>query len=65
MSRWNHTKIFSDFDDEEMENSDAEYVDAGSISGQKKKDSSKFEFKASLRSVYIMFITYQLYAYSS
>lgn len=50
MSRWNHTKIFSDFGEEEMENSDVEYMDAQSISSGKKKDSSKFEFKASLRS---------------
>ncbi|KAL2533290.1 ARM repeat superfamily protein [Abeliophyllum distichum] len=51
ISRWNHTNFFSEFDDEEMENSDAEYMDAESISGRRMKDSSKFESKAfSLRS---------------
>lgn len=29
LSRWNHTKIFSEYDDGESENSDAEYMDAG------------------------------------
>ncbi|KAM3395018.1 RRP12-like protein [Capsicum galapagoense] len=44
LSRWNHTKIFSEFDDGESENSDAEYMDISS----KSKSTLVSESKASL-----------------
>lgn len=37
LSRWNHTKIFSDFGDEDSEGSDAEYMDVGTVSGRQSK----------------------------
>ncbi|KAL0374605.1 UNVERIFIED_CONTAM: RRP12-like protein [Sesamum radiatum] len=48
ISRWNHTKIFSDFDDEEMRNSDGELMDEKSISSRQSKYSSALQSKASL-----------------
>ncbi|XP_062091199.1 uncharacterized protein LOC133797338 [Humulus lupulus] len=48
LSRWNHTKIFSDFGDEETENSDLEYMDDLTISGRQGKASSQLKSKASL-----------------
>ncbi|KAH8505512.1 hypothetical protein H0E87_012659 [Populus deltoides] len=50
ISRWNHTKIFSDFSDGETENSDGEYMDTKTISGRHSKFSSQLKPKASLRS---------------
>uniref|UniRef100_A0A2N9GW92 Uncharacterized protein n=1 Tax=Fagus sylvatica TaxID=28930 RepID=A0A2N9GW92_FAGSY len=51
LSRWNHTKIFSDFGDDETEGSDAEYMDARTMNGQRSKASSLLKSKAaSLRS---------------
>ncbi|XP_041004716.1 RRP12-like protein [Juglans microcarpa x Juglans regia] len=50
LSRWNHTKIFSDFGDDETEESDAEHMEAMTISGQQHKGSSQLKSKASLRS---------------
>lgn len=47
LSRWNHTKIFSDFDDEETEDSDVEFMDTKTISGRKSKASSQLKSKAS------------------
>lgn len=47
LSRWNHTKIFSDFGDEGSEGSDAEYMDVGTVSGQRTKASSRLKSKAS------------------
>ncbi|XP_057968384.1 uncharacterized protein LOC131157934 [Malania oleifera] len=47
LSRWNHTKIFSDFDDGEMTGSDAEYMDASMLSNQRSKAASQFNSKAS------------------
>lgn len=53
LSRWNHSKIFSDFGDEETENSDDEYMNAKTASGRRSKASSQLKSKAySLRSVY-------------
>nr|XP_048334915.1 RRP12-like protein isoform X2 [Ziziphus jujuba var. spinosa] len=48
LSRWNHTKIFSDFSDEETENSDAEYTGSKTVSGRRGKASSQLKSKASL-----------------
>ncbi|KAJ7979205.1 RRP12-like protein [Quillaja saponaria] len=45
-SRWNHTKIFSDFDDEESEGSDAEY-DVRTVSDIQGKTSSLLKSRAS------------------
>lgn len=50
ISRWNHTKIFSDFSDGETENSDGEYMDTKTVSGRHSKFSSQLKPKASLRS---------------
>ncbi|KAK9275403.1 hypothetical protein L1049_022667 [Liquidambar formosana] len=47
LSRWNHTKIFSDFDDEEIEGNDAEYMDTKTVSGRQSKASLQFDSKAS------------------
>ncbi|KAL9659403.1 hypothetical protein QQ045_024209 [Rhodiola kirilowii] len=50
LSRWNHTRIFSDFDDE-TEGSDGEHGDARAYSARQNKSSSLFDLKApSLRS---------------
>ncbi|KAL5572312.1 hypothetical protein UlMin_021909 [Ulmus minor] len=46
-SRWNHTKIFSDFGDEEAEDSDAEYMDEKTVSGGQGKSLTQFKSKAS------------------
>ncbi|KAK4396814.1 RRP12-like protein [Sesamum angolense] len=48
ISRWNHTKIFSDFDDEPTMNSDGELVDEKSISSRQSKYSPAVQSKASL-----------------
>lgn len=48
MSRWNHTKIFSDFSDEENGGSDMEYMDGKTATSQRSK---AYNSKASLRSV--------------
>eukprot|EP00257_Ricinus_communis_P015111 XP_015572954.1 RRP12-like protein [Ricinus communis] len=48
-SRWNHTKIFSDFGDEDTQDDDAEYMDIKTVSGRQSK-SSQLKSKASLRS---------------
>ncbi|KAG8373862.1 hypothetical protein BUALT_Bualt11G0069400 [Buddleja alternifolia] len=48
MSRWNHTKIFSDFDDEETMNIDGEFADRKSVSSRQSKSSSVSQPKASL-----------------
>uniref|UniRef100_A0A803NT89 RRP12-like protein n=1 Tax=Cannabis sativa TaxID=3483 RepID=A0A803NT89_CANSA len=48
-SRWNHTKIFSDFGDEETENSELEYMDDQTVSGRRGKASSQLKSKASLQ----------------
>lgn len=51
LSRWNHTKIFSDFGDEETEGSDAEYMDGRTMTSQQSKAPSQRKSKAaSLRS---------------
>lgn len=47
LSRWNHTNIFSDFGDEENDNSDSELMDAKTVSGRHTKNSSMFKSKAS------------------
>lgn len=47
LSRWNHTKIFSDFDDEETEDSDTEYTDAKTVLGKHGKAFSQLKSKAS------------------
>lgn len=54
-SRWNHTKIFSDFGDDDTDDSDVEMA-----SSQKSRASSKLKSKAStLRSVnHITFVWY-------
>ncbi|GFP87210.1 rrp12-like protein [Phtheirospermum japonicum] len=46
ISRWNHTKVFSDFDDDETMISDGEFTDAKSIHGRQSK--SALQSKASL-----------------
>ncbi|KAK6147593.1 hypothetical protein DH2020_018505 [Rehmannia glutinosa] len=48
ISRWNHTKIFSDLDDKETRNSDGEFGDEKSTSGRQSKYSSMLQSKASL-----------------
>ncbi|KAK6139545.1 hypothetical protein DH2020_026714 [Rehmannia glutinosa] len=48
ISKWNHTKIFSDLDDEETRNSDGEFGDEKSTSGRQSKYSSMLQSKASL-----------------
>lgn len=55
-SRWNHTKIFSDFSDEDTENSDAEYMDTNTISGRQGKASSQYKSKASSFRLAVIFI---------
>lgn len=47
MSRWNHTKVFSDFDDE-AGNSDDEFVNEKSVSSRRTKYSSAVQSKATL-----------------
>ncbi|KAL5853701.1 hypothetical protein ACOSQ3_008819 [Xanthoceras sorbifolium] len=47
-SRWNHTKIFSDFGDEDTEGSDSEYMDTKTVSGRQSKASSQLKSKVSL-----------------
>ncbi|CAK9159241.1 unnamed protein product [Ilex paraguariensis] len=49
LSRWNHTKIFSDFGEEETNSSDADFMDARTVSGRQSKVSSLFK-ASSLRS---------------
>lgn len=46
---WNHTKIFSDFDDEDSGGSDAEYLNAKSISRGGKSNSHLKSAASSLR----------------
>lgn len=46
-SKWNHTKIFSDFGDEEDDNSDEEFTGAETVSGRKSKNKSVLNSKAS------------------
>ncbi|MCE3050388.1 hypothetical protein HAX54_047111 [Datura stramonium] len=48
LSRWNHTKIFSEFDDGESDNSDAEYMDTKTTSGDRSKATLLSDSKASL-----------------
>ncbi|KAL3332457.1 hypothetical protein AABB24_032833 [Solanum stoloniferum] len=48
LSRWNHTKIFSEFDDGESENSDAEYMDTKTTAGRRSKATLVSYSKASL-----------------
>ncbi|KAK0572072.1 hypothetical protein LWI29_025683 [Acer saccharum] len=48
LSRWNHTKIFSDFGDEDTEGSDSEYMDTKTVSGRRSKASSQLKSKVSL-----------------
>lgn len=48
MSRWNHTKIFSDFEDDETRNSDGEFGNKKSISSRHSKYSSALKSKATL-----------------
>ncbi|BFG39488.1 hypothetical protein CerSpe_257610 [Prunus speciosa] len=47
LSRWNHTKIFSHFDDEETEDNDTDYMDAKTVSGKRRKASLQLKSKAS------------------
>ncbi|KAL7096137.1 hypothetical protein ACP275_10G064800 [Erythranthe tilingii] len=47
-SRWNHTKIFSDFGDDEEMNSDDEFEDKNSISTRRTKYSSALQSKATM-----------------
>ncbi|KAF2304164.1 hypothetical protein GH714_028183 [Hevea brasiliensis] len=47
LSRWNHTKIFSDFGDEDTVDGDDEYKDTSSVSGRKSKASLQPKSKAS------------------
>ncbi|KAH0970908.1 hypothetical protein GBA52_023064 [Prunus armeniaca] len=47
LSRWNHTKIFSDFDDGETEDSDKDYMDAKTVSGKRRKASLQLKSKTS------------------
>lgn len=56
LSRWNHTKIFSDFSDEETENSDAEYAGTKTVSGRRGKGSSQLKSKASSSRSVVIFI---------
>ncbi|KAL3363467.1 hypothetical protein AABB24_012642 [Solanum stoloniferum] len=48
LSRWNHTKIFSEFDDGESENSDAEYMETKTTAGRRSKATLVSDSKASL-----------------
>jgi len=48
LSKWNDTKIFSDFGDDESEGSDVEYMDASTMSDRWSKGSSQLKSKASL-----------------
>ncbi|MCE3049221.1 hypothetical protein HAX54_044413 [Datura stramonium] len=48
LSRWNHTKIFSEFNDGESDNSDAEYTDTKTTSGDRSKATLLSDSKASL-----------------
>ncbi|XP_060189622.1 uncharacterized protein LOC132618605 [Lycium barbarum] len=48
LSRWNHTKIFSEFDDGESENSDAESMDTKTTAGRRSKATLVSDSKASL-----------------
>ncbi|CAN4123948.1 unnamed protein product [Withania somnifera] len=48
LSRWNHTKIFSEFDDGESENSDAEYMDTKTTAGRRSKATVVSNSEASL-----------------
>lgn len=53
LSRWNHTKVFSDFGDDETEDSEAESMDMKSISGRQSRATSVLKSDAhSLRSVH-------------
>lgn len=45
LSRWNDTKIFSDFADDETEGSDAEYMDASTMTGGRSKGSLHLKAK--------------------
>ncbi|KAG5243558.1 RRP12 protein [Salix suchowensis] len=56
ISRWDHTKIFSDFSDGETENSDGECMDTKTVSGRHSKFSSRLKSKASLRSVILIML---------
>ena len=47
LSRWNHTKIFSNFGDGESEGSDAEYTDDQTLFGQQSKATLYYNSKAS------------------
>lgn len=48
LSRWNHTKIFSDFGDEETDYSDEDYMDTQTVTGSRRgKASSQLKSKAS------------------
>lgn len=49
LSKWNHTKIFSEFGDEET-GSKAEYMDGKTISGRRSKISALMTSKSSFRS---------------
>ncbi|KAI4376476.1 hypothetical protein MLD38_014233 [Melastoma candidum] len=40
LSRWNHTRIFSDFDDDETRNEGSDYMDAETLDGRKSKVSA-------------------------
>ncbi|PIM99075.1 hypothetical protein CDL12_28436 [Handroanthus impetiginosus] len=49
MSRWNHTKVFSDFEDDETKNSDdGEFVDEKSFASRQSKHSLGLKSKATL-----------------
>ncbi|KAL3642880.1 hypothetical protein CASFOL_013695 [Castilleja foliolosa] len=48
LSKWNHTKVFSDFDDDDTMISDGEFTDAKSVSGRRSKYSSALQSKSSL-----------------
>lgn len=48
MSRWNHTRIFSDLEDEETRITDGEFGIEKSILGRQSKYSSGLQSKASL-----------------
>ncbi|XP_071911266.1 uncharacterized protein [Coffea arabica] len=46
-SKWNHTRIFSDFDAEGSENSDTDFMDVKTLNGRKMDTSSVSKSKAS------------------
>ncbi|XP_042050958.1 RRP12-like protein [Salvia splendens] len=48
MSRWNHTKIFSDFDDEDTRMSGGDFKNEKSVSGQQSKYSAGQQSRATL-----------------